>query len=329
MSLLCGKNPALEALKSVQDSIKTALASKKAGLATLTSKLAEAKSKAESLVASLPNLSSFQAELAALAGATPEQVAQFKAKWDGKVAEIDSLISKATGAISGLANLDFCKDVPNVKMDAATGETVEEAKEAPTPNVAPAKAEPVVETVVAKSETVSSGESGAIPDDIESKYETLVVTPFQDQVRSNLWKDAHEKLQTELALKKSPGYYKAVLKRNTWTTDAELLAKADSPEEAELMRSIESAKLKRRAADVIKTAVDGYFKYRVKIIYQENMYWSEVKQFGNTRLKLADPGDPIWQHMQDIRPWLVKTDEIINANAEVVKLHAKYMSNTS
>jgi hypothetical protein len=182
MSLLCGKNPALEALKSVQDSIKTALASKKAGLATLTAKLAEAKSKAESLVASLPNLSSFQAELAALAGATPEQIAQFKAKWDGKVAELDSLVSKVTGTISDLANLDFCKDVPNVKMDPATGDTVEEAKEAPTPNVAPAKAEPVEPTVVVKSETVTSGKSEVVPVTAQTEYDELVSRPYRQTV---------------------------------------------------------------------------------------------------------------------------------------------------
>lgn len=182
MSLLCGKNPALEALKSVQDSIKTALASKKAGLATLTAKLAEAKSKAESLVASLPNLSSFQAELAALAGATPEQIAQFKAKWDGKVAELDSLVSKVTGTISGLADLDFCKDVPNVKMDPATGDTVKEAKEAPTPNAAPAKAEPVEPTVVVKSETVTSGKSEVVPVTAQTEYDELVSRPYRQTV---------------------------------------------------------------------------------------------------------------------------------------------------
>lgn len=334
MSLLCGKNPALEAVNAIRDQIKAKLADKKSALAGLTSQVSAITSKISQLKAKIPNLASFQAELAAMVGADPAKIAAFKEKWKGKVAELDALVAKTT---SGIADaIDFCKDVPNVKLDPATGSTVQEAKESPTPNAAPAKPEPVKETVVVNTEKVSSGNSGVVPDDIESKFETLIQAPFQEQVRSILHKDASAKTLAEANLKKSPGYYKAVQKRKTWTSDAELQANADSSAEFELIKSITDATLKRRAADIIKNTVDNYFKFKfeIKLISSnlsltEVQYWKQVKEIGNTAIKLADPADPIYSHMQDIRPWLTKTDEILNANSQVVIDYAKYKNNAS
>lgn len=319
MSLLCGKNPALEALKSVQDSIKTALASKKAGLATLTAKLAEAKSKAESLVASLPNLSSFQAELAALAGATPEQIAQFKAKWDGKVAEIDSLISKATGAISGLANLDFCKDVPNVKMDPATGETVEEAKEAPTPNVAPAKAEPVEETVVVKSESVSSGESGVVPNDMAEKWKTLLVTPYRTRVRNPIQQKI-EPARTEYL--------------NTLKADRPRLADAGGDINRltrmyqERDAQIVVLKNKYYAASELESIVDRYQKIYLEEIVNDASPRTGPELYALKTMSVVDPSYK--SYMEDPLPWLNIVAGIIDqAGASTIKEFAAWKRNQS
>jgi len=145
MSLLCGKNPALDAVNSINDAIKAKLADKKSALGGLASQAAALKSKLGSLKAAITNLDSFQSELASLAGATPAQIAAFKAKWNGKVAELDALVAKTT---SGIADaLDFCKDVPNVKLNPATGAVVTEAKESSTPNTNPGEAETLKETI--------------------------------------------------------------------------------------------------------------------------------------------------------------------------------------
>jgi len=161
--MLCGKNPALEAVKEAQDGLKSALAGGKSALASVTSKVTALKDKINGMIPKLPSLDSFQAELAGLVGATPDKIAAFKAKWDGKVADLNNLVAKATSGISGA--LDFCKDVPNVKMDPATGETAEEAKEAQTPNENPAEVEKVEPTVKSYESEPSSGLSPATLDD--------------------------------------------------------------------------------------------------------------------------------------------------------------------
>ena len=312
MSLLCGKNPALEALKSVQDSIKTALASKKAGLATLTSKLAEAKSKAESLVASLPNLSSFQAELAALAGATPEQVAQFKAKWDGKVAELDSLVSKVTGTISGLADIDFCKDVPNVKMDPATGETVEEAKEAPTPNVAPAKAEPVEPTVVVKSETVTSGKSEVVPVTAQTEYDELVSRPYRQTVYVPL-----ERIQERA--------------HETWNDLRKIIVEENSSGRHERADELNLLHKKAMAALTTLNLTVRYHDTLYSAIYkgvEGTIDDSAPDIFVDAELAKMDPKIKPYVE-QDYPPleWVKKVHSILMDNAKVVENLAAYRKN--
>ena len=145
MSLLCGKNPALDAVNAVKDAIKAKLADKKSALGGLASQAEALKSKLSELKAKVSTLDSFQAELAGLVGATPEQIEAFRQKWNGKVAELDALVAKTT---SGIADaLDFCKDVPNVKMDPTTGQVVTEAKESSTPNENPSSAEAVQTTI--------------------------------------------------------------------------------------------------------------------------------------------------------------------------------------
>lgn len=177
--MLCGKNPALEAVKSAQDALKSAMAGGKAALASVTSKVAELKSKINGMIPQLPSLDSFQAELAGLVGATPDKIAQFQAKWNGKVADLNNLVAKATSGISGA--LDFCKDVPNVKMDPATGETVEEAKEAQTPNENPAEVEKVEPTVKTNTSVNSSGVSAGTYDDFR-RYLAVVPSRMKNEV---------------------------------------------------------------------------------------------------------------------------------------------------
>lgn len=329
MSLLCGKNPALDAVNAIRDQIKAKLADKKSALGGLASQVSAITSKISELQAKITNLDSFQAELAALVGADAAKIAAFKEKWKGKVAELDALVAKTT---SGIADaLDFCKDVPNVKMDPATGATVQEAKESPTPNTAPVEVEPVKETVVDNSEKVSTGNSGVVPSDIKTQFEELVQKPYQQQVRSPLWKDSYEKSTAESNLRKSTAYKSAVAKYKTWVSDADIAANG-TPEEIELINSTKIATLKRRAADIVKQTADNYFKFNVEIVqdstvFTEVQYWRNVKEIGNSALKLAD--NDVLENMQDIRPWLTKIDSILTSNSQTVIDYANYKNNTS
>ena len=209
MSLLCGKNPALDAVNAVKDAIKAKLSDKKSALGGLASQAAALKSKLGELKATIPTLDSFQAELAGLAGATPAQVAAFKEKWNGKVAQLDSFIAKAT---SGIANaLDFCKDVPNVKMDPATGATVSEAKEAQTPSSNPPSAEAVSPTVTVYSSQPTSGRSTGTQKDM-LKYLEIIREGISIPITRPITKATNSELQALNTLLET-AEFKALLKK--------------------------------------------------------------------------------------------------------------------
>lgn len=326
MSLPCTTNPALVAVNSVASGIKSALAGGKSALGSLSSQANSLKSKITSLKPTIPALDSLQSELNSLRGASTSQINAFRDKWNGKVSNLNALI---TAALSG--NLDICKDVPNVKMDPVTGATVQEAKESPTPNTAPVEVEPVKETVVDNSQKVSTGNSGVVPSDIKTQFEELVQKPYQQQVRSPLWKDSYEKSTAESNLRKSTAYKSAVAKYKTWVSEADIAANGTS-EEIELINSIKIATLKRRAADIVKQTADNYFRFNVEIVddstvFTEVQYWRNVKEIGNSALKLSD--NDVLENMQDIRPWLTKIDSILTSNSQTVIDYANYKNNTS
>lgn len=325
MSLLCGKNSALEGLNSIRDQIKAQLASKKGALGGLSAAADAIKSKIAAVKAAVPSLDSFQAELAALTGATPAQIAAFKAKWDGKVADLNSLVAKVT---SGIANaIDICKDVPNVKMNPTTGAVVEEAKESKTPNTAPAEAPAVTPTVVVKSKETSSGISGVVPETTLSKFETAVQTPFQEQVRGPLSKDAYAKSVAEVEARNSRDYFSAVQRQSRYVNNDEARANSTAAELAAL-DAMAQATLARRAADTVRNTLDRYFTFRVeKGDESAAEFWNKVKESGNTSLGLVD--NSIIGSMQDVRPWMLKVDAIIDANTDVVTDYYKYKHNVS
>jgi hypothetical protein len=131
----CGLNTQLTALGGVRDSIKALLASKKAGLPSIAGLASSIKGKLSALKASVPSLTSFQTELAGMVGAGQDKIAAFEAKWAGKVPNLNNYLGIVTGKIAGA--LDFCKDVPNIKMDSA-GKVITDAKVSLTPNSNPA-----------------------------------------------------------------------------------------------------------------------------------------------------------------------------------------------
>lgn len=181
MSLLCGKNAAIESIKSKIGSLKGQILSGKGALGSLGSIAGDIKSGISGLKASVKNLTSFQSELSQLAGAGAAQIAAFKLKWAGKVTDLEGFIDKVTKS----ASLDFCKDVPNVNLDPA-GAVVNLAKTSPMPNIGAADISQLKSTVVDQFKKTTSGKAGLIPAEVKSAFDTSVMKTYRDQVVSPL-----------------------------------------------------------------------------------------------------------------------------------------------
>jgi hypothetical protein len=316
MSLLCGKNPALDAVNAIRDQIKAQLANKKSALGGLASQVSAITSKISDLQAKVTNLDSFQSELAALVGADAAKIAAFKEKWKGKVAELDALVAKTT---SGIADaLDFCKDVPNVKMNPATGATVQEAKESPTPNTAPAEAEPVEETVVDNSQEVSQGNSGVVPSEVETQFDELIRQPYRQQVTIPLSKKVTETCDEEAAIRLSDEYKSA-------RSSVSIFGGTDN--KPEVFKTLEQAKLKTNAAGEVSTQVAKYYDIRLQEVSQDSGALTTSEYFAMKVESLTDRS--VYQYMEDIKPWLEKVNTILTPNSEVAKDYYRYKNNTS
>lgn len=176
MSLLCGKNPALEAINSAVSSLKAQLSGGKDALSGIKSLAASVKSGIGSLKAIERQLESFPEELASLAnGASASAIAALKAKWGSSIPDFD-------GLIKNIGSLDFCKDVPNIAIDPATGAKLMLAKTALTPNTSPIDAKSVAATVVNNFKLTSSGKSKLVPAEVIAAYQTGPAKSFTDQV---------------------------------------------------------------------------------------------------------------------------------------------------
>jgi hypothetical protein len=193
----CGDNPALKAISDAKTAIDNTLTAGKSALADLNSKMADFKNKVLSAVPKIPTLDSFQAELAGLIGASPSKIAAFLKKWEGKVEGLNELVAKVTGNINDILSMDFCKDVPNVKMDPVTKETKTEPPEPTPPTEPPPAPEPVVATVVDKAEEPVKPEvPPAIPPaptnpNIVAEYKTK----YTDQLVKQVFDPIREKKQ--------------------------------------------------------------------------------------------------------------------------------------
>jgi len=158
----CGKLPSLEALRDAKESIDAVLNLGKSALPDLKSKLLQYKTNLLDQIPALPAIAairSFQVELASLINARPAQIIAFLERWDGKVPGLNELIGIITGGGPGLAALDFCKDIPNIKMD-SSGNVVTEPPESKPVTESPEKPENITPTIVDNSTQPSTGKSG-------------------------------------------------------------------------------------------------------------------------------------------------------------------------
>ena len=314
MSLLCGKNPALEAVNAIRDQIKAKLADKKSALSGLASQVSAITSKISELKAKITNFDSFQAELAGLVGADPAKIAAFKEKWKGKVAELDALVAKTTSGISDA--LDFCKDVPNVKMDPATGSTVQEAKESPTPNAAPAKPEPVKETVVVNTKKVSTGNSKVIPSELQAKYDQVRIA-YNKEVGQVLRQKAMAINDKKSEIMQSAEYEIAKKSQSTF---------ASQDNKPEIIQQVESLARTAFAAFSLRNRADQYFNLRESEIADD----ANPTTVDAYALKIQTETDtPIYEQMEDAKPWLEKTNTILISNSQTVKDYYNYQNNAS
>ncbi len=179
MSLLCGTNTALESIKDAGKSLKAQLTGGKNALGSIGGMAASIKSKVDGLKAKAKQLESFQTELANLpANLTAGAIASLKAKWGSRVPDINSYVDKLKNGVS----IDFCKEIPNINIDAETGATVQQAKTSPTPNSNPPDVDPVDKTAINNYEKKSTGNSEQIPSEVQAAYFDGPVKDFRETI---------------------------------------------------------------------------------------------------------------------------------------------------
>lgn len=181
VNLPCGQNPALDALTLVQNKIKDQLASGKGALGTLGTLINTANEKLLAIQPKIEEFYSFQADLAALkSNPSPATIAAVLNRWKGKVPGLEGYITKATDLLSKTP-LDYCQDLPNIKINQETGAVSIEAKTAIIPNESPPLAVSVTPTVVDKTSDTTIGNSG-LSYQVLKDYLDNVSDPYRSQV---------------------------------------------------------------------------------------------------------------------------------------------------
>jgi hypothetical protein len=181
VNLPCGQNPALDALTLVQNKIKDQLASGKGALGTLGTLINTANEKLLAIQPKIEEFYSFQSDLASLKdNPSPATIAAVLNRWKGKVPGLEGYITKATDLLSKTP-LDYCQDLPNIKINQETGAVSIEAKTAIIPNESPPIAASLTPTVVDNtSDTTISG--AGLSFQVLKDYLDKVSDPYRSQV---------------------------------------------------------------------------------------------------------------------------------------------------
>ncbi len=230
MTLICGQNVSLEALKGKTSEIEALLAQGKAGLAQLQAKAAEALTALESVQVpipsvTLPNLqdeinsavTALTTDLNTAITSLPGKIAQLEATFSGlPSAELQGYIDQVTTIVNtavtsgSLTGFDPCSLFPNKEV-AADGSIVEKAKAVKTPNVnatAPEDSAATVQTVTEhKNEQPSKKPSVVSPsgksyDEVMTEWDR--VTGIIDPMIEVYWKGLND-----AAVKAHDDYLKA------------------------------------------------------------------------------------------------------------------------
>lgn len=169
MGLICGQNSAVNSLRDSAVALTSLLSGGAAALGSASGALGGIKSKIAGLKPALPKfVDSFAEGLLGLAGAGDSAVAAFRAKWSGRVADLDGWIAKsARGAIA-----NFCRDVPAINID-NTGKTVSAARASTLASDTPTPASIPSTAATNALSLASSGRSGLVPSEVAARTASL------------------------------------------------------------------------------------------------------------------------------------------------------------
>lgn len=188
VNLPCGQNPALDALTLIQNKIKDELASGKGALGTLGTLINTANEKLLAIQPKIEEFYSFQSDLASLQNdPSPATIAAILNRWKGKVPDLEGYITRATDLFSKTP-LDYCQDLPNIKINPETGAISIESKAAIIPNESPPIAVSVVPTIVDKTSDTTISNSG-FSYTVVTDYATKVEKSYQDEIHTPLIKE--------------------------------------------------------------------------------------------------------------------------------------------
>lgn len=263
----CGSNPALKAISDAKNAINNQLTAGKSAITSLNAQMTALKAKVLAAVPKIPTLDSFQAELAGLVGASPTKIAAFVAKWKGKVEGLDELVAKVTGGISGISSLDFCKDVPNAKMDPVTKEVKVQPAESTPPTESPSPSQTISPTVVDNSKKISTGQSGVIVSDVESRMNINVYSAYKAQVRKPMKAKLVEWAEEWKILEKDKNYKALIRKlKKTGKNVAELRDSGQLSAE-ELAVAMRTRALMDKYDNLVKyeATLDFYFEHLISV----------------------------------------------------------------
>jgi hypothetical protein len=325
--LICGANTALADLETKRTAILALLANKKAAVEALALKAGVAQSSIDKLKAAEQTAYSLQNDVVSLlANPSPTQVASFLNRWGTKLPsdQLQSLISKIDGLVSGQSTLNFCVDIPNFKINGATGLLSLDAKKALTPNANADSAVAVTPTVVDGSKLVSSGNSGVVIGDVEAQMDQKVFGEYKNQIslpaalaaiEAHKQKDslaASAPIQSILKKMKANGMTAGDLEK------AGLLSGSESASRAKYNQANDRYELMSKYRAMLSEYFKGYLEIIGAGSKDNGKALAEAQQAIADDKKIDEVG---------FRQYFASADSIIQSNSDLIKQYVSYIDN--
>lgn len=325
--LICGANEALGKVDAARAKILELLANKKEALAALAVAAGVAKSAIDDLKQTEQTVYSLQNDtLALLKNPTPTQISSFLNRWGSKLPskDLQDVISKIDGLVSGASTLNFCVDIPNFKINGTTGLLSLDAKTSVTPNANPAAAAPVTATVVDKSTQTSSGQSGVVYGTIKDDMETKVFKKLRDDVRTPVAKMAVALHEPVKGIEQSRDF-KSLLKKITKhqktgseLRDAGLLTQGEASAGANYLKAKKKYDDFMRLGGELYSYGSTYLGIEGAGSTDDGKALKEFQTYWKTDAAVAAAG---------LKPYYEKTDEIVTSNSSLIKQWTAYEAN--
>jgi hypothetical protein len=285
VNLPCGQNPALDALTLVQNKIKDQLATGKGALGTLGTLINTANEKLLAIQPKIEEFYSFQADLASLkSNPSPATIAAILNRWKGKVPGLEGYITKATDLLSKTP-LDYCQDLPNIKIDQQTGAVSIDAKAAIIPNESPPIAVSVAPTVVDNTSDTTIGNSG-LSFQVVKDYNNKVLGVYLDEVHLPIIADhkaAKKKFDTTVNGKTPTSVFGNKLKNFGMSPDQLEDAGLLTAEEIQVKNTYQTAfELHRDTVFILTVAAGWYSVYERQLINPNDQSYNSISNSKKT-----------------------------------------------